>query len=112
MRDQEVRVNLYLPEGAIVQFDESAKRYLGRTTRYDRDLYRSDIVDYTWVMQDNGELKCLDCPEDLGRDSWDDDEGRIIIDEDGLDIDIKDNNGDSFEMKIDEDGVKIKTNEE
>ncbi len=106
MRDQEVRVNVYLPEGTVIRFDENTKRHLGRTTRYDQDLYRSDIVDYTWKMQGNGELKCLDCPEGIGRDSWEDDEGRIIINEEGVDIDIRDNDGDSFEMKIDETGVK------
>lgn len=110
MRDQEVRVSIYVPEGTIVQFDENTKRHMGRSTRYDKDLYRSEIVDYTWAMQDNGELKCLDCPEGLDSDD-DDEEGRIIINEDGVDIDIKDD-GDSFEMKIDEDGVRIKTKEE
>ncbi|MBT8203904.1 MAG: PspC domain-containing protein [Eudoraea sp.] len=110
MRDQEVRVSVYLPEGMIVQFDENTKRHLGRSTRYDKDLYRSEIVDYTWAMQNNGELKCLDCPEGLESDE-ENEEGRIIINEDGVDIDIKDD-GDSFEMKIDEDGVRIKTKEE
>ncbi|MBT8223874.1 MAG: PspC domain-containing protein, partial [Eudoraea sp.] len=110
MRDQEVRVSIYVPEGMIVQFDENTKRHMGRTTRYDKDLYRSEIVDYTWAMQNNGELKCLDCPEGLESDE-ENEEGRIIINEDGVDIDIKDD-GDSFEMKIDEDGVRIKTKEE
>jgi len=43
-------------------------------------------------------------------DEEDDEDGRIIINGDGVDIDIKDN-GDSFKMKIDEDGVKIKTDD-
>ncbi len=111
MRDQEVWVDVYLPAGSVIQFDENAKRHIGRTTRYDRDLYRSEIVDYSWQMQDDGELSCLNCPEGMDRDS-EDENGRIIINEDGVDIDIKDNDGDSFEMKIDENGVKIKTKEE
>ena len=110
MRDQEVRASIYVPEGMVVQFDENTRRHMSRTTRYDKDLYRSEIVDYTWAMQANGELKCLNCPEGLDRDE-DDGEGRIIINEEGVDIDIQDN-GDSFEMKIDEEGVRIKTKEE
>ena len=110
MRDQEVRASIYIPEGMIVQFDDNTRRHMSRTTRYDKDLYRSEIVDYTWAMQDNGELKCLDCPVGLESDD-EDEEGRIIINEDGVDIDIRDD-GDSFEMKIDEDGVRIKTKEE
>jgi phage shock protein PspC (stress-responsive transcriptional regulator) len=109
VRDQEVRLTVFVPANSVIQLDESAKRHIGRITRYDKDIYRSDIIDYQWLMQENGVLKCLDCPEDI--DNEDDDEnGRIIINGNGVDIDIKDD-GDSFKMKIDEDGVKIKTNE-
>ena len=110
MRDQEVRIAVYLPEGTVVQLDDNTKRHLGRITRYDKDLYRSDIVTYTWEMQSNGELKCLDCPEDIDRSGDQDGEGRIIINEEGLDVNIN-SDGESFEMKIDEDGVRIKADE-
>ena len=65
VRDQEVRVTVFVPLNSVIQFDESAKRHIGRVTQYDKDIYRSNIVDYQWLMQDNGVLKCLDCPEDL-----------------------------------------------
>ena len=108
VRDQEVRITFYAPVGHVVKFEESARRHIGRTTRYDKDLYRRDIVDYTWVMAEDGELKCQDCPEST--EEIEDDNDRIIIDENGVDINIKDEE-DSFEMKIDENGVKIKTQE-
>ena len=105
MRNQEVRNIVYIPEGTYVKFDLSAKGSLGRSTRNDKDLYRSDIVDYLWVMGSDGELKCQNCPNDL---DWnDDDSGRIIINEDGVDINVEDG-ADSFKLKIDEDGVEIK----
>lgn len=105
LRNQEVRNIVYIPEGKVVKLDGSAKGSIGRSTKNDKDLYRSDIVDYLWVMGSDGELKCLNCPDDL---DWDDDDsGRIIIDEDGVDINVEDGN-DSFKMKIDEDGVEIK----
>ncbi|MCE2611760.1 PspC domain-containing protein [Flavobacteriaceae bacterium D16] len=110
MRDQEVRIAVYLPEGTVVQLDENTRRHLGRITRYDRDLYRSDIVTYTWEMQSNGELKCMDCPEDMDSSDEQDGAGRIIINEDGVDININED-GESFEMKIDENGVRIKADE-
>jgi hypothetical protein len=110
VRDQEVRVTVFIPANSVIQFDESASRHIGRVTRYDKDIYRSNIVDYQWLMQDNGVLKCLDCPEDLEENEEEDENGRIIINGKGVDIDIKED-GDSFKMKIDEDGVKIKTNE-
>lgn len=110
MRDQEVRVAVYLPEGTVVQLDDNTKRHLGRITRYDKDLYRSDIVTYTWEMQSNGELKCLDCPEDIDRSGDQEGEGRIIINKEGVDVNIN-NDGDTFKMKLDEDGLRIKADE-
>ncbi|BFP39367.1 PspC domain-containing protein [Flavobacteriaceae bacterium GF1] len=105
MRNQEVRNIVYIPEGMVVKFDDSAKGNIGRSTKNDKDLYRNDIVDYLWVMGSDGELKCQDCPDDL---DWnDDDSGRIIINEDGVDINIEDGN-DSFKVKVDENGVEIK----
>ncbi|NAS11560.1 PspC domain-containing protein [Poritiphilus flavus] len=111
LRDQEVRVTVFVPEGTHIRFDESAKRHIGRTTRYDKDLYRSEIVDYLWIMGDNGQLQCVDCPESMDEDSDDDANGRIIIDEDGIKINIEEN-GDSFKMKLDENGVEIKADED
>lgn len=110
VRDQEVRVTLYIPKGTVLQFDESVKGHIGRSTKNDRDFYRSKIADYGWIMGNNGELKCQDCPEILDEDDTDDDHGRIIINEDGIDIDIKDTR-DSFKMKIDKDGINIKAKE-
>jgi len=109
-RDQEVLTTISIPVGTVVKFEMGARRYIGRITRYDQDMYRGEIVDYQWIMQENGQLHCLDCPEDMEGSDWDDDEGRIIINEDGIDINVNDN-GESFEMKIDENGVKIKSNE-
>jgi phage shock protein PspC (stress-responsive transcriptional regulator) len=108
-RDQEVTVTIYIPEGKTVYFDDNTNRYIGRGIDNDQGYYRSGIAGQYWLMDDDGELQCLDCPED------DDDEdsngkGKIIINEDGIDIDIKDDQ-DSFEMKINEDGVKVKANE-
>lgn len=108
VRDQEVRITFYVPEGKVIRFDENTRRHIGRTTRYDKDLYRSDIVDHSWQMAEDGELKCLDCPEVL--EETDENDGHIIINEEGLDINIKDDE-DSFEMQIDEDGLRIKAKE-
>ncbi len=110
IRDQEVRVTVFVPEGTHIRFEEEAKRHLGRATRYDKDLYRSEVVDYLWTMGENGQLQCVDCPETIDEDD-EDANGRIIIDENGIDINIEEN-GDSFKMKLDENGVEIKTDED
>nr|WP_299389289.1 PspC domain-containing protein [Allomuricauda sp.] len=110
-RNQEVTSTIYIPEGKYVQFDESTHGHVGRGIKNDRDYYRSSIIGHTWIMGSDGELKCLDCPDEPKTDmEEEEDGGKIIIDENGVNIDIKDNN-DQFQMKIDEDGVRIKTGE-
>ena len=108
-RNQEVTVTIYIPEGQVIRFEESTRGHIGRGIENDRDYYRSGIVGYVWVMDKDGELKCQDCPE-VDPDEDTDGNGKIIINEDGIDIDIKDEN-DSFEMKINEDGIKVKAGE-
>jgi phage shock protein PspC (stress-responsive transcriptional regulator) len=111
IRNQEMRLTLYVPAGTVLTFNSTAGDYIGRQTKYDRDMYRKRIVNYTWVMEDDGTLNCLDCPVSEGGD-WDDDDGRgrIIIDEDGIDIDVQDSR-DTFRMKIDENGIELKAKE-
>ncbi len=110
-RNQEVTTTIYVPKGKVVQFDESTRGHIGRGIKNDQGYYRSGITGYTWVMGDDGELKCQDCPEVQEEDEDDYEEGgKIIIDENGLNIDVKDRN-DQFEMKIDENGIKIKVDE-
>ncbi|NKI32786.1 PspC domain-containing protein [Croceivirga thetidis] len=111
LRDQEVRSIVYIPEGKTVVFDESVKQSIGRSTKNDQDYYRRKIVDYQWVMGSDGELKCLNCPDDP--ESWEDEdeeENRVIINGEGIDINIEDG-AESLKVKIDEDGVEIKADE-
>ncbi len=111
-RDQEVRVTLSVPAGTLIGFEPGMRRNIGRLTRYDKDIYRGDLVDYYWVMGANGELECLDCPEEINSTlRWDDEQGRIIIDEDGIDIDVKDGR-ESFKLKIDDKGMEIKSDDD
>ncbi|MGW9686737.1 PspC domain-containing protein [Flagellimonas sp. 2504JD1-5] len=108
-RNQEVTTTIYIPEGKVISFEESTKGHIGRGIRNDRDLYRSGIVEYTWIMGEDGELKCQDCPEEeIQQDN--EEEGTIIIDKNGIDINVEDG-ADSFKMKIDEDGLEIKAEE-
>jgi len=58
-------------------------------------------------MGPDGTLQCLNCPPDTDEEDGD---GHIIIDEDGVDIDLKDDQ-DSFEMKINEDGIRVRAKE-
>jgi len=107
-RNQEVTVTIYVPEGKTLILKESTHGHIGRGIENDKDYYRSSMVGYTWVMGSDGELKCQDCPEEEEENPDEREEGgKIIIDENGVNIDIKDHN-DSFEMKIGEGGIKVK----
>ncbi|MCO5725376.1 PspC domain-containing protein [Robiginitalea marina] len=104
VRDQEIRLTLYVPEGTVLSFNPGAGDHLSRRIRNDRDLNRKRLANYTWKMDGEGRLECLDCPEDLPGETGN---GHIIINEDGVDIDLKDDT-DALRVKIDEEGVRVK----
>lgn len=106
-RGQEIRNYLYLPKGTIIQYDNSPRRCWMWRTDNDQDKDGCQITEYVWEMGNNGKIICQDCPENKPDKK---DKGNIIINKDGIDIDIKDGT-DSFKMKIDGQGVQIKTNE-
>ncbi|MGB3151429.1 MAG: hypothetical protein WBB27_12285, partial [Maribacter sp.] len=121
--DQEIKAELFVPVGTILTYDSGEARSWKMRADTDRDI--DNLEDYTWKMTSNGELTCLDCPEDMEYEEDSEnriringngidinindngEKGKIIINEDGIDIDVKDN-GESFKMKLDENGVKIK----
>lgn len=109
VRNQEVRTTVYMPEGTVIAFDASTKDHIGRVTTNDRGLPRWEIATYSWKMGSDGELKCLDCPEKSEEEGKDKD-GRIIINEDGIDINIK-NDDKALKIKIGEDSIRLKAKE-
>ena len=109
IRDQEIRLTLFVPEGTVLNFNSNSGDYMGRLTRTDKDMYRKRIVNYSWVMGNDGILNCLNCTEE-SEDEDSDGTGHIIIDENGIDIDVQDSS-DTFKMKIDENGIKVKAQE-
>ncbi len=107
--DQEVRVTLYVPIGTILKYNKSSRRCPMLRANNDRNMNGCDMSDHIWKMSDDGELECLDCT--VLEKSNEDQKGHIIINGEGIDINIKDEGGERFEMKINEDGVKIRTND-
>ena len=124
--DQEVEITLYLPEGIIINADENTYYYHQNSRGYG-DILDNDYEGY-YLKVLNNKTECLNCPErsvyyeegDEGRviidknglnitikDGDNDEDSKIIIDENGIDVDIKDKD-ENFEMKINEDGVHVK----
>ncbi|MDC6389344.1 PspC domain-containing protein [Maribacter sp. PR1] len=105
--DQEIRVNLFVPVGTVLTYDHGEGRSWVMRADTDRDI--ANLDDYTWEMESDNELRCLDCPADMDYDE--DSNNRVRINENGIDININDNDGESFKMKIDENGVRINAKE-
>ncbi len=124
--DQEVRVNLFIPTGTVLNYDHGDGR--SWVMRADTDRSGDGLENHTWRMASDGELVCLDCPDDVEYEEEGNnrikinengidinindngEKGKIIINENGIDIDVKDN-GESFKMKLDEKGIRINADE-
>ncbi|MCL9805006.1 PspC domain-containing protein [Flavobacterium amniphilum] len=108
-RGQEVTIYLYVPKGTYLKLDESVQDYDVSDNDFFNLHYSSD--DYVYKVEEE-KVKCLNCPAD--EDEWDDtdQEHKIIIDEDGVTIEkdtVISNSKEIKELKINEDGIIIKT---
>nr|WP_294937922.1 PspC domain-containing protein [uncultured Flavobacterium sp.] len=77
-RNQEVKIFLYLPEGAIIHPDENTSEYLNN--HYSNYHFYSDSNDSYYKLEKD-ELKCLNCPEEDEEvtEEWSDDEIHIEV---------------------------------
>lgn len=107
-KDQQIDIDVFIPVGQVIRLDETTKYKIGYRTENDKGFYRTNLVEHYWKMGEDGILICMDCEDDENQDE--DKNNKINIDENGIDINIKDTtNGDQFKMKIDEKGVEINT---
>ena len=107
--DQEVRVNLKLPVGTVLKFTNASEYRCWRFHfENDKNLGGCNLQDFTWKMGSDGELKCQQCPELSEKDDFEN--NNITIDEGGIDIDMEEN-GESFKLKINKDGINLKAKE-
>ncbi|WP_369753255.1 PspC domain-containing protein [Flavobacterium sp. WC2409] len=114
-RDQEIEVTLYLPEGTLFKADSSVQNYDRSNDEFFNLHYSSDK--YLYQVMDT-KVKCLDCPadededNDVDVDNNEDDHATVTINKNGVSITndtiIKGNN-DIKELKINKDGIIIKT---
>ena len=113
-RDQEVEIFLYLPKGTVFKTDESLEEY----DRSDDDFFNLHFSGNYKYKVEQDQVKCLDCPAD--ENEWDDVEGiriendtttSVILNENGILIkkDNKEVNKEVKSVKINEDGITIKT---
>jgi len=112
-RDQEVKIYLYLPKGTYIKPDASLRNY----DRTDGDYFTfyPESNDYIYKVGED-KISSQNCPknieEDWDNEDSDDENTSVIINEDGVQI-KKDttisNSKEIKELKINEDGIIIKT---
>jgi len=105
--EQRVYVDLYLPEGQAVFLDKSTRTFL-----YDvynvQNIYDKDMAKHYFLMTQDG-FTCLDCDENVIRIEGDDDSFNMKIDDEGVHIEIQEDGKDKSEVKIDASGVVVKS---
>ena len=110
MKNQEVRINLYLPVGMTIAYQkERHGRCWTLRADNDQDMDGCDFGDHLWKMNHTGELVCQDCPDKVS-DTYEEVKNRFIMNKQGINIDVKDKN-DSFTMKLDSNGLELKAND-
>lgn len=78
-RGQELRADLYLPDGAKVFLDPSVENIIHSLSNV-HNMWNDDMIGHTWVMQSDG-LHCEDCEDveyydadEVENNSWEQDE--------------------------------------
>ena len=114
--EQKVYVDLYLPEGQVIYLDSSSSSFL-----YDVDnvqnVYDHDMAGHYFQMTREG-LNCMDCEDyELNDSEWssesdagsDAESFNMKIDEKGVHIEIQDDANEKAEVKIDKDGIIVRS---
>jgi phage shock protein PspC (stress-responsive transcriptional regulator) len=122
-RGQSIELFLYLPKGTLLKPDSSLQDYDRSDDGYFNLHYSSENYSY---KVGNTQIKCLNCPDD--ENEWNDVENDSIIDMDNVNMDTaldsissitlnkdgilvkKDNKKEVQVLKINKDGINIKTN--
>ena len=105
-RGQEVALYLYLPKGTLLKPDATVSRY----DDTDGDYFISHDKNYAYKVGAD-KVECLNCPKEENDDD-DDNSATVTINEDGVKIKndtVISNSKEIKELKINEDGIIIKT---
>ena len=112
-RDQEIEITLFLPEGTLFKTDSSVQNYDRSNDEFFNLHYSSDK--YLYQVLDT-KVKCLDCPADEDEyndvEENEDENTSVTINKGGVSITndtIINNSNDIKELKINKDGIIIKT---
>ncbi len=115
-RDQEIEITLFVPQGLLLKPDASVQNYDRSDDEYFNLHYSSD--NYIYKVE-NSQIKCLNCPadeneyNDVSNNARDDNtDVTVTINNNGVSIekDTIKSNSTNKGLKINKDGIIIKTN--
>lgn len=107
-KDQLVDITVYIPINSVLYLDKSTRTYLDHVDNI-QNIYDRDMPKHYYKMTENG-LECLDCESAIFGDDYKKkhENFNLKIDEDGVEVKINANNGQSdAKVKIDENGIII-----
>ena len=110
-RDQQIEITLFLPKGTLLKPDDSMKNY--DRTDADYFLWNPNSSNDIYRVEDN-KVRCLNCTSDENayNDDEDNENSSIKITKDGVSITddtVNVSNSNIKELKINKDGIIIKT---
>ncbi|SFS80197.1 PspC domain-containing protein [Lutibacter maritimus] len=105
-KDQSVDITIYLPVNTIIYLDNSTRSFLNDVDNI-QNIHDRDMPKNYYKMTENG-LECLNCNEAIFGDDYKEKNGsfNLKLDENGLKIKVNDNNKNA-EVNIDETGMTI-----
>ena len=121
--EQDLEITLFLPVGSVLYAEENTHSFHLNSESYNDILISGDENKYLEIL--DGNTTCISCVKKTVNYSSENnenvivdedgiritsDDGKVIVDENGLDINLA-NDGKHFEMKIDENGLKIKSDQ-
>lgn len=104
-REQKVYIDLHIPEGKTIYLDKSTRSFLYNIDNT-QNIYDRDMAKHFFKMTDTG-LTCLDCDEKIIRKHNDSESFNMKIDKNGVHIEVQDVENKKAEVKIDENGLTI-----
>ncbi len=105
-RNQNLKVDLYIPVNQIIYLDNSTRSFLHDVENI-QDLYDRDMPNHYYIMTKEG-LSCMDCErEDWESSREESNSFNMNIDENGVNINVTGDDNENAEVIIDKNGVKI-----
>jgi hypothetical protein len=111
--EQRVYIDIYLPENQVIYLEESSKTFLYEVDNI-QGVYDNDMAGHHFRMTRDG-LDCMDCEEfeiNTSAPESDPESFNMKIDEDGVHIEIQDEDNEKAEVRIDENGVLVRSSKD